>query len=358
MNYNSVEEIFSAGIANMEVLRNNSKQDDGKDTITGVDWFSFNGAITSNIYASGNSFIGFNSSSEHLKVNRRDGAMYSLYREEGTLGNQYRFLKIRWVGYSAYNYTTSAYALTYDIILWDTGDISLHMVSIPTSYNTGTYSLTASSTYSYTVSASAPDVTFKKTDSGFEVSNAIIEFELFEKRYLVRSGSAYYTVINDALSEIGALEITSEAFLTHGTQEIPALPLLADLANPEILYWTDDSPELTEGLVVKGVPPLPQIVHYTSQSIPEGSAISKMETNVSKDVLLTITFDNGATWKYYQDSTWLTASSTSEGMTAHILKNIQPSAWAEVSTSSTYQMRCALPATTSTAGSIAVEYTE
>jgi hypothetical protein len=358
MNYSSVEEIFSVGIANMEILRNSSRQDDGVDVITGVDWFSFNGTVASTIYVSGNSFIGFGSSSEHLKVNRRDGAMFSLYREEGTLRNHYRFLKIRWVGYSAYNYTTSAYALAYDVILWDTGDISLRVVAIPTSSNNGTYSLVAASTYNYTVSTSAPDVTFKKTDSGFEVSNTIIELELFEKRYLIRSGSTYYTVVDDALSEIGTIEITSEAFLTHGTQVIPAFSLLAGLPNLEILYWTDKGPSPTEGLVVNGVPPLPQIVHYATQSIPEGSSILKIEANVSKDVLLTITFDEGATWQYYQDNAWTTASSTSDGMTAQILKNIQQDTWAEVATSSTYQMRCALPAITSTAGSIAVGYTD
>jgi hypothetical protein len=339
----------------MTEIRNNIKQDDGVDSLIGVDWLNFIGTTASTIYASGNSWIGFGSSSEHLKVNRIDGAMYSLYREEGTLGNKYKFLKIRWVGYSRYNQTSSSYSLIYDVILWDTGDISLHMVSIPTSYNTGTYSLVASSTYNYTVSASTPDVTFKKVDSGFEVSNQIIE--LFNKRYLIRSGSTYYTVSDGAIAEIEVADLTSAIFLNSGLTEAPALSLLAGLTNPEILYWTENASATIGGLTIKGTPSLPQIVYYGTQSISDDAVILNMEAVASDDVLFTITFDDGATWKYYSENAWVVTSSISEGMAAKTFKSITQEAWAEVATSATYQFRCTLPTITSFAGSIAVNYT-
>ena len=252
MDYNSVDEILSSGTTNMQVIRNNSKNDDGTDGITGVNWFTYNGTVASTIYVSGNSWIGFGSSYEHLKVNRRDGAIYSLYREEGTLYNYYKFLKIRWVGYSAYNYTTTSYKIEYDVILWDTGDISLHMISIPTSYNSGTYSLVASSTYTYTVSTSSPDVTFVKTDSGFEVSNEIINLQLpYERRFLIKSDSTYYTIINNALSNINVSDLTSSTFLDNGINYIPDYSLIKSLPDPQILFWTDESDlVLEDGLVI------------------------------------------------------------------------------------------------------------
>lgn len=301
MNYSSIDEIFDAGINNMEVLRNNTKQDDGSDTIVGVDWFIFNDRVVNKIYASGNSFIGFGSSSEHLKVNRRDCAMWSLYREEGTLYGYYKFLKIRWVGYSYYSQTTTAYALTYDVILWDTGDISLHMVSIPTTYNNGTYSLTASSTYSYEVSNASPNITFKKTDSGFVVSNSVIELNLpFKKIYLVRSGSTYYTVIDNTLSEISVDNLTSDVFLTLGVEEIPSATLLLGLQNPELLYWTDNEfGKLSTGLTIHGTPSLPQIFHYEEKTIPANSVISKAEIYNTNLVMVTVSFDGGTSWMYY-----------------------------------------------------------
>lgn len=356
MNYNSVEEILTAGVTNMTAIRNNQKQDDGTDTITGVDWFNFNGKVASTIYASGNSWLGFGASSEQLKVNRRDAAMYSLYREEGTLGNKYKFLKIRWSGYSYYGSTASSYALVYDVILWDTGDISLHMVNMPTSYNTGTYTLVASSTYSYSISASAPDVTFKKTDSGYEVLNSIIELELYEERYLIRSGSTYYTVADGALVEVEATDITSAIFLNNGLTEVPTLSLLTGLTNPEILYWTENDSAVIDGLLIKGTPSLPQVVYYDAQSMSDGATILNMEAVASDDVLFAITFDDGVTWKYYSGNAWVVASSVSEGMNAKSFKYITQEAWNEVATSTTYQFRCTFPAVTSFAGSVAVKY--
>lgn len=363
MNYNSIEEILSAGITNMTVLRNNTKQDDGTDTITGVDWFNFNGTVASTIYASGNSFIGFGSSSEHLKVNRRDGALWSLYREEGTLYNYYKFLKIRWKGYSHYNNTSTSYAVEYDVILWDTGDISLHMISIPTQYTNGTYSLVASSTYTYTVSISSPDVTFKKTDTGFEVQNNIINLVApYDKRYLVRDGETIYTISNNALTSLGSVELTSTLFLDSGydpdLNSMFDLSILSELSNPELLYWHEET-ELAGNvtmLSVQGTPVLPQIVIYDTETIPDGSAIKIIESAATDDVLFTITFDGGTTWKYHNGVTWTTAETISEGMNPNTLKSITEPIWAEVITSNTYQIRCALTSTTSSVEKIAVGY--
>lgn len=358
MNYNSVEEIFAAGTTNMEVIRDGVKQDDGTDLITGVSWFDYNGTIASTIYANGNSWIGFGLSSEHLKVNRRDGAMWNLYREEGTLYDYYKFLKIRWEGYSRYNNTTSAYALSYDVVLWDTGDISLHMISIPTSYNTGTYSLVASSTYSYTVSTSAPDITFIKTDSGFEVNNNIIELTLpFKKRYLVRDSSTYYTVENNNLSIVELSGLTSSAFLNYGTENIPSISLLSELSNPEILYWAEsDTGILESGLIITGTPSLPQILYYETQDMSLYSGINKAEVVASNDALFAITVDGGQNWKYYDNGNWNTAATESEGMSATTVKNISSDMWAEVASSTSYQFRCSLPNIDSYAYGIYVGY--
>ena len=65
--YTSIEDIV-AGVDNATQLRTYSKQDDGTDTVTGVDWFSYGGTVCNNIYVNGNGWIGFGSSSEHLKV--------------------------------------------------------------------------------------------------------------------------------------------------------------------------------------------------------------------------------------------------------------------------------------------------
>lgn len=344
----------------MTVIRNNTKQDDGTDSITGVNWFTFNGTTASTVYASGNSWIGFGSSNEHLKVNRIDGAMWYLYREEGTLYNYYKFLKIRWSGYSKYNQTSSAYKVEYDVILWDTGDISLHMISIPTSNNTGTYSFVASSTYTYTVSASSPDITFKKTDGGYEVQNNIINIDVpWETRYLIRDGATIYTVVDGALSSLGNVEATSTLFLNFGVKDTPSMPTLIGLTNPELLYWTDLGPDLTTGLTLTGMPPMPQVMFYDEQTIPDGSAIKMLESKSTFDALFTVTFDGGATWNYYDtvSQSWFVAATESEGMKTATLKAIIPEQWANVATSTTYQVRGALLSPETSIGKLLIAYT-
>lgn len=356
MNYNSIQEILSSGTNNMTIIRDNSKQDDGTDQISGVSWFNYNGKAVSTIYASGNSFIGFGSSSEHLKVNRRDSALYSLYREEGTLWNYYKFLKIRWKGYSTYNKTESNYLVEYDVILWDTGDISLHMISIPTTYNDGTYSLVSSSTYTYTVSASSPDVTFIRTDTGFIVDKNIISL-LPSPRFLVRSDSIYYTVIDNDLSIIDVEELTSSIFESLGTEKIPSLSLLSSLIDPEIICWRNANNWIpNNGLVVNGVPSLPQVVYSDTHDMTNQKEIEKVECIASKDVILSISVDEGQTWKYYNNESWNTAEDL-EGMSPNMLKSITSEVWSEICDSATsFKVRCVLPNKTSNVKLFCIKY--
>ncbi|WP_415967925.1 hypothetical protein [Emergencia timonensis] len=187
INYNTVQEIIDAGITNMECLRNNSSQDDGTDTILGADWLTYNGNVCANIYVSGNSWVGLGTSTEHLKVNRRDTKMWYLYREEGTLYGQFNFIKMRWGGYSYYNQTSDSYKLTYDVVLFSNGVIMLHMIDIPTSSNDGAYSLTSDAVYNYTVSLEQPDVTFYATDKGYNAINEVAVIDkLFDIKYLIK----------------------------------------------------------------------------------------------------------------------------------------------------------------------------
>ena len=44
LDYGTVEDILST-TANMTILRNNSLQDDGTDTVNGVDWFKYKNMI-------------------------------------------------------------------------------------------------------------------------------------------------------------------------------------------------------------------------------------------------------------------------------------------------------------------------
>lgn len=127
----------------MTAIVNNKKHDDDVVSVTGVDWFTYAGKTASTIYVSGNNFIGFGRNAEQLKIWCRDGAVYYIYRQEGTLTSGKRFLKIRVEGYVYYSSTSSSYALKYEVFLIEGQTLFINVVQRPTSSSyTGTSSIT------------------------------------------------------------------------------------------------------------------------------------------------------------------------------------------------------------------------
>lgn len=362
--YNSIGEIFAAGIDNMEVLINNTAYDDNVFTAAGADCLKFNNVTVANVYVSGNTFFGFGTNTEHLKVNRRDAKMWYLYREEGTLFNYYRFLKFRWRGYTHYSATDAASLMEYDVILWENGCISLHMVTVPTSNYTGVFQLTAASALTYTApTADAPDVTFTPQDENnttFSVSYAAINLSPpYDRKYLVRSGSTLYTITDGTLTALAETEITASLFQTYGVDDLPDGSLLVGLTEPEVLYWQDSEDELPVlELTVKGTPPLPQIftsepMDLTHESI---AGISHAAVDASEDVRFAISFDGGTTWKAFDGSAWFDTSDTVPGMLASTMNAITAEQWAEVVVLNSYMVRFWLPNVTAYVKSVVMHY--
>lgn len=361
MNYNSVEEILAAGITNMEVIRDNSKQDDGTDTVTGADWFTFNNAAASSIYASGNTWLGFGSNSEHLRVNRRDAAMWYLYREEGTLSGIYKFLKIRWSGYSYYNKTSDSYKLTYDVILWDSGNISLHMVDIPSNSYDGTFQLAAGSSVDFTAPTAAnPDVTFRTQGAGNTVYTAesvcITIDPPYDKRYLVRAIGTLYTVSGGALTALSATEITAALFRASGCDAVPDTALFDGLTDPEILYFADTTEyEIKPLTAVQKAVPVPQTIETPDYDMtyPSIFGISGVQCEAGSGVRFAVSFDSGASWKEWSGSEWAEAS---EGMTAVELAAVTADAWNSAAATDKYRFRATLPDKDNYVKSLIVNY--
>lgn len=357
MNYNSIEEIFSAGITNMTCLINNTKYDDNSYTISDISGFTYKGSEITSINVNGNSYIKFNSNK--LCVNNCDGAMYYLYTEEGTLYNKYKFFKIRFSGYSRYSYTSNAYKETYDVIIWDNGSISLHMIDIPTQDNTGTYSL---DDVSYTVSTSSPDVTFTWDGSTFSVSNSMIDLSLNYYIIYKSSTKSYYST-----DETGNLiyidnpssELTSEYFLNYGTNKLPEYSKLQDLAknsNNLIIFCYNENIDTINSLVVDTTYPLPIIATYEI-NIPNGKEISKLQILSASDSLL-FYFENDDGYFYYDDNNNFIRSdenNVSEGMSANKINNMDATLLYLDSIDS-IRVYCIFRSLDETAGRIAVKF--
>lgn len=127
----------------MAAIVSNTKHDDDVVNVTGVDWFTYAGKTASTIYVSGDNCIGFGQNSKQLKIWNRDGAIYYVYRQEGTLDSGKRFLKIRVEGYVYYSSTSSSYALKYEVFLIEGQTLFINIIQHPTnSRYIGTSSIT------------------------------------------------------------------------------------------------------------------------------------------------------------------------------------------------------------------------
>ena len=196
--YATLQDAIDAFETNMTCLRNNSKNDDGTSTYaTGIDWFKFNGVTVSNIYSSGNSWIGLGANTEQLKVNRRDTAVWYEFIETGTIGIT-RFLKFRWCGYAHYSSTANDQWLTYEWFLFENGQIFLNYRNVPTANFTNTNSINCGSqSLGFNTSAGTPcEYTFTPGDpingTGWSIDSQRPQVDASYKP----SGSAIYTITN------------------------------------------------------------------------------------------------------------------------------------------------------------------
>ncbi len=133
MNYNSIQDIFDSGITNMTILRDNQYLDiNACQTVEGADWFIYQGKARPEIdfRGSGEIYLGKQYYvSGVLNIKNASRGIYYIYREEGTLYNIYRFLKFRCIGYNVS--MSIANMLNFDVIIFETGDIAIHINSVP-----------------------------------------------------------------------------------------------------------------------------------------------------------------------------------------------------------------------------------
>ena len=332
-NYNSIEELV-AGVENATQLVSGTKYDDNSYTIDGVPAFvKYKGTSVSTIYANGNSYIGFGTDAEHFKYNRRDAAMYNLWKEEGTYLGTYSFFRIRWGGMCKYDAYGSPYAQTFDLLIFDTGDVMFYAVDIPTSYYDGTFSF-ADASYN----APATDlryVTFyAQSDGTYTIEYAPIELgSAIITKYLVRDAGKLYTVTDGVLAELQGT-LNANLFQSSGTDTIPDGALLIGLTAPEVLCWTnaEELPKLTA--TVQGMPTGSHDIITDNIPLDRGNiyGITSVEATASDDATYLLSFDGGA-WMSYNNGKW---SASDVGMTTAELVAVPVNAWSSVINSAKY----------------------
>ena len=164
----SIVEYAGQAISSMNLVSFTS--DDGNTAFTVPADFTwrFNNARLSSIYISGNSYLGFNSNSEHVKLNRRDTyiAQYRWQLYEAPI----KMLRIRWEGWSPYGNRDNAHRYAWELFLFEDGNACLYLDSVgsSTTFN-GTFTFNS---LAYTISMSSQFATFKRISESASGSSA------------------------------------------------------------------------------------------------------------------------------------------------------------------------------------------
>lgn len=347
--YVMLEDIFES-TNNMEVIRDNSYNDDGTDTVAGVDWFKFRETVATNFYVSGNTWIGMGQNAEQLKISRRDADLFTLKREEGTLLENYRFFRIRWEGYNVHGNRSADTRLVWDALFFHTGDIVLHFVEVPDSVsNRGECVLyTKSKNISYTIEKGKIVTFLHKDDVGneYELSDELPVFlDPYNRRYLFKDGDeVLYTIIEDVLTPLEVEELTAEVFETYGLPDLPDGNALLRLNNPSILYWHDSYNRFPDmKLKYKGLPK-PQVIYSENVDMSDDSilGIEKVICDCDEKCLFAVSFDAGETWLGYVNNSWVKFTDETSGMSKAAIEAISSDAWAEKATTGMIKYRFVL----------------
>lgn len=278
--------------------------DDGTYNTTGMSAFKFNGTAAGTLYISSNHWIGFGTSSEQLKICRRDGCSTYIYRQAGTFADGTEFIKIRFEGYTVYSNRVEANRLVFELFLLSNNDMFLNMVQTPTSGNTGTSELICNSTTTsltlHDGSGGGPMVSFYHLDTTgktWDIQYAgYLQADSFAPLYLVKSGDSYYAMVDGALTEIPVTDLTAADFVEYGTLEAPSSELLLTLSNPTVFCWSAGAQDKTIQANLVAYPFPSAVECIADMSHPSILGIDMMTAEYSGNVTVSISVDDGATW--------------------------------------------------------------
>ena len=292
----------------------NSLNDDGTDTVSGLSGFYFNGTEATNLFVSGNAWIGYGVSSEQLQVLRRDGICAYLYRSTGVVGNGVSYLKLRWEGYTVYNSRVDANKLIFELILLSNNDMVLNVTVTPTgtSYLGNSALICGSKTTNLSLAdgtAGTARVSFyHRDDKGLDWTVSYGDYEesdSFTKRFLVRSAGRYYrqetvagTPPTKVLAAVDIADLTAAVFLKYGFSDVPEGSLLTALKDPDVLYWSSDASKIASTKALLKAYPYPQTMHSViDMSDASITGIKLLSAEYTGHVGVRASFDNGSSYR-------------------------------------------------------------
>ena len=284
----------------------NTPNDDGTDTVAGMPGFMFNGVSAANLYISGNEWIGIGTNAEQLQVCRRDGKVYYIYRQEGTLIDGTTFLKIRWEGYVQYNNTSESLRLIFEFFIFSNNDMFLNVIQTPTnsSYYGASNLICNGQTTPLTIcdgTGGGKMISFHSMDDQgktWEITyGEYTPSDIYSNKYLIRSGGNYYIENEGELEQVDVESPTAACFYRYGMNELPDGELLVPLTNPDVLFWTNDPDESLQMRAEMVAYPFPQtLTGYADMTSETILGIAMLSAEYSGEIKVKLSYDGGTTY--------------------------------------------------------------
>ena len=164
---------------------------------------------------------------------------------------------------------------------------------------------------------------------------------LFPNKHLIQSGTSIKSFDGTTFTDVGSSPATDTMFENNGFSDFSNLTKdkLSTLTNPKILTKKTDSNNTS--LKFTGTP-LPKLI-LAGSDIQLSSSVARVDSftltgtqSTNASLRLIVSFDSGATWKTYKNSTWTTVDTSNianvknNGLTMAELLAIGGSIWSEV----------------------------
>lgn len=308
-----------------------SRYDDNTLTLPDIGFdFYYNGTNSrSKIYVSGNSWVGFGSSQENLKINRRDTSCNNLYylKEQENGRDVFR---IRWEGNSYYS-SWGTNDLVWELILYDDNTMVLIIEAIP---NSGTNSFdTKGSVTSLILENNKSYVMFPNSELGKNYTIQEGSYRQTTVKYLIDDGVNGIKAWDGATwSKVSDGPVTESIMMSFGCELLPPDRTGLILTNPVLLFWTDDF-EVTNKKIETIAIPTPKVVKQNKDySISNGIKNIVLTASITGNsiIKLACSIDSDVSWWSFYNSIWTEVSLEelkTKGMTSNTINTITATQW-------------------------------
>lgn len=298
-----------------------TRNDDSTVTLPNIGFdFKYNGSTIRQIYASGNTWIGFGTGSEHLTINRKDTSYNNLYYSSEVEYNT-KLFRVRFEGNSYYG-SWGSNDLVWEVSVFETGVIRLVIEKMP---NNGTNSFNNPGIGTQTL-ALAQGKSYIFTPSDANGKNFIVQEGSYIPcitKFLMVDSEGVKNYQSTSWVKIGDLPLTEDIFKTYGVDIVPA-SMSGLVGDAPALYIYTDNPEVKASkinntfIIEKTVTSKPKVIIQSYDfDIHDGKTVKVIEALVQytkKDanlndittngkIRMALSIDSGTSWITYNINT-------------------------------------------------------